>query len=307
MQKPFRKSLTANSKFAVPRKAFALQGGKNASPKLLFGTAGIPHSSKSKSSAGGIERVKELGLDAMELEFVYGVKMAPESALLVKKAQEKTGVQLTVHAPFYVNLNSYDKQKLGNSKYHILQSCRIASLCNADSITFHPGFYQSSTPKETFNAVEKAVQEMLAVLDNEKLEITLAPETTGKPSQFGSLEELLELHSRNPRVKLTVDFAHVHARGNGCLKKQEDFDSVLERIEKSDKGLLKGLHVHASGINYSVKGERNHLFLQDKANDFQYKLMLNSLKSFGVSGIVISESPNPEVDALLLKNEFEKL
>ena len=102
----------------------------------------------------------------MELEFVYGVKMAPESALLVKKAQEKTGVQLTVHAPFYVNLNSYDKQKLGNSKHHILQSCRIASLCNADSIAFHPGFYQKSSQKEPAGAVEKAVQEMLEGLYN---------------------------------------------------------------------------------------------------------------------------------------------
>lgn len=275
--------------------------------KLLFGTAGIPSSSREHSSASGVGRVRELGLDAMELEFVYGVKMSEAAAAEVRKAQESTGVFLTVHAPFYINLNSSDKIKLARSERHIFDSCRISRLCNADSIAFHPGFYQGSSKEQAFNAIEKSVRHVLESLESKGIKSTLAPETTGKPSQFGSLEELLELHSRIPEVKITVDFSHLHARCNGCLKTQNDFEQVLEKIEKSDSSLLKGLHIHLSGINYTAKGERNHLFFKDRANDFSHILCLKALKAFGVSGIVICESPNPESDALLLKRDFGKI
>jgi len=275
--------------------------------KLLFGTAGTPHSSKEHSSIAGIERVKELGLDAMELEFVYGVKMSRETAAQVRKVQEKTGISLSVHAPYYINLNSADKQKLGLSKHNILQSCRIGALCNAKSIVFHPGFYLKDSPAAVFKTIKSVIEGLLETIKDEKISVALSPETTGKPSQFGSLDELLELHSQVPKSLLAVDFAHLHARSNGGLKAQKDFNAVLEKIEKSDKQLLKALHIHVSGIKYSAKGERNHLNLQDNANDFNHSLFLNALKEFSVSGTVICESPSIEGDALLLKSSFARL
>jgi len=49
---------------------------------LLFGTAGIPRSARAKTTIDGIERIAELGLGCMELEFVQGVKMGEAGARL---------------------------------------------------------------------------------------------------------------------------------------------------------------------------------------------------------------------------------
>jgi deoxyribonuclease-4 len=121
------------------------------------------------------------------------------------------------------------------------------------------------------------------------------------------LEELLELCKRIKELRLVVDFSHLHARSNGALKTEKDFEALLEKVEGTGKKLLHGLHMHASGINYSEKGERNHYNLQDGRNDFRHGLMLKALKKFKVSGVLICESPNLEEDALLMKKYWKKL
>jgi deoxyribonuclease-4 len=65
------------------------------------------------------------------------------------------------------------------------------------------------------------------------------------------------------------------------------------------------MHCHVSGINYTDKGERNHLVL--KESDFNYIDLMKSFKQFNAKGIIISESPNIEDDALLMKKSYEDL
>jgi len=98
----------------------------------------------------------------------------------------------------------------------------------------------------------------------------------------------------------------LHARSNGKYNSYEEFRSVLEDSEKMlGKEFLKNMHIHISGIEYTSKGERRHLVLKD--SDFKYQELLRALKEFDCRGVVICESPNIEVDALLLKKTFEEL
>lgn len=269
--------------------------------EILFGTAGIPHSSKQHSSAAGIARIRELKLDAMELEFVYGVKMKEAEAKNVFNSQKENKVSLSVHAPYFINLNSKERAKAKASQQRILQSARIGKICGARIIVFHPGFYMGMPPKDAYNNVRKNLKEILAALKKEKNHTILGLETTGKPTQFGTLDEICQLCSELEQVKPTIDFSHLHARYNGCLKTQDDFEKILKTIKKHNSEFLKNLHMHASGIKYTAKGERNHLNLQDKNNDFNHKLMLKALKRFKVSGTIICESPNLEEGALLMQ------
>ena len=108
--------------------------------KLLFGTAGIPISSKGSNTAEGIASVRELGLEAMEMQFVRSVNISEERAPEVKKSAEENNVVLTCHAPYFINLNSLEKVKVKASMYRILNSARIANLCGVWSVCFHPGF-----------------------------------------------------------------------------------------------------------------------------------------------------------------------
>ncbi len=270
--------------------------------KLLFGTAGTPHASKG-NSLDGIITVNELGLDAMELEFVRGVRMKEDLALEIKKTAEQYNVHLTVHAPYYINLNSLEKPKIHASINRVLKACRIGSIAGATHVTFHPGFYMKMPSKKAYENVSDGLGKIEDKLKEEKIKIKVCLETTGKCSQIGSLEEIVSLSKEFKMIFPTVDFSHVHARCNGCLKSVEDFDAIIDLL-KTGK-FHKDLHMHCSGINYSDKGELNHLNL--KESDMQYKGLLQSLKQNNITGILICESPNIEEDALMMKKYFSSL
>ena len=126
----------------------------------------------------------------MEVEFVYGVKMSRKAALSIGKLAEQKGITLTAHGPYYINLNAVEPEKVAASKERILQTARIASLFGAMSITFHAAFYLKSSPEDTYAAVKRHLDDILSVLKGEGNQVTISPEITGKPSQFGSLEKL---------------------------------------------------------------------------------------------------------------------
>ena len=272
---------------------------------LLFGTAGIPLSSNGPTEIG-IKDVRNLNLDAMELEFVHSVNITKEKAPTVKKSAEENNIILTCHAPYFINLNSLEKPKLEASIQRILGSARILNLCGGWSVCFHPGFYQKSTKEEAFERVRKAIKEISETIKKEKNSVWVRPETTGKETQFGNIDEILKLSHEFDNVMPCVDFAHFHARTNGKYNSYGEFSEILEKIEKvlGKKG-LENMHIHVTGIAYGEKGEKNHLNL--KESDLKYNELLKALKDFKVKGVVISESPNIERDALMMKKAYEKI
>jgi len=273
---------------------------------LLFGTAGIPLSNKGSGTAEGIYGVKKLGLGAMELEFVRSVNISKEKAPEVKKSAEENNIVLTCHAPYYINLNSLEKAKLKASIYRILNSARIANLCGAWSVCFHPGFYQKSTKEEAYNRVREAIKEIINTLKKENNNIWVRPETTGKETQFGNLDEILKLSQEFDNVMPCIDFAHFHARTNGKYNSYKEFSEILEKVEKKlGKKGLENMHIHITGIAYGEKGEKHHLNL--KESDLKYKELIKALKDFKVKGVAISESPNIEGDALMVQKIYDKI
>ncbi len=274
--------------------------------KLLFGTAGIPVSTINRSTENGIKRVKELGLDCMELEFVRSINISREKAPEIKKIAEQKEIELTVHAPFYINLNSIERKKYHASVNYIFSSAKIGFLCGAKSVTFHAGFYMKQEPKKVFDKIKLGIKEIETKLTDLGIKIWLRPETTGKATQWGSLKEIVSLSEEFELVQPCVDFSHLHARSAGKNNSKEEFDKNLSLIEnRLGRNALNELHMHLSGIAYSDKGERNHLIL--KESDMNYKALLKSLKEFKVKGWLTCESPNLEEDAMLLKKEFINL
>lgn len=271
--------------------------------KLLFGTAGIPISAKGSGTVGGIEEVRNLKLDAMELEFVRSINITKQRAPEVKEAARKSNVALTCHAPYFINLNSVETKKVKASIQRILNSAGIANLCGGYSVCFHPGFYMKDTKEKTFETIKENIKKIVKTLQNEGIKLWLRPETTGKGSQFGSINELLDISAELDQVMPCVDFAHLHARSIGKINTYDEFSEILQLIEKKiGKEALDNMHIHVAGINYGDKGERNHLNLKD--SDFNYKELMKALKEFKCKGVLISESPNIEGDALLMKKYF---
>ncbi len=272
------------------------------SNKLLFGTAGIPKSSASSTTLAAIDQVALLGLDCLEIEFVLGMKMSIEVADEIKRKASAKEIRLSVHAPYYINLNSPEEGKRLVSQERLLSSARLARACGAESVVFHCGYYGRSSPKQAFKTIKDGIQEVVSILRAEKCPVTLRPETMGKKSQFGSLEEILFLCREIEGLLPCLDFSHIHSREEKNNSYSE-FHRILMKIEKKlGIGALKNIHIHISGAEYNKKGEIKHLNLID--SDFRFDEWIQALKDYGIEGSVICESPNLEQDALMLKKLY---
>lgn len=272
--------------------------------KLNFLTAGMPSISKSALSA--LDDLKKLNLDGMELEYVHGVRKNLELAQEIKKIKQKTDLVLTAHGPYYVNLNATEELKIKNSVRHIVETAEQASNSGAFSFTFHAGFYLGTSKESTYKAIKKNLSIAIKKILDKDLKIWIRPETTGKESQFGNLEEIISLSQELENVMPCVDFSHLHARYNGKYNTKPEFEEGLNKIENGlGKEALNNMHIHLSGINYTAKGERNHLIL--KESDMNYKDLLKTLKEYKVKGALVCESPNIEIDTAILKKYYSLL
>lgn len=273
--------------------------------ELYFGPAGVPKSSPDRSTAGGIRHVAQLGLGCMEIEFGRGVKMGETTALATAKLAKEKGIALSAHAPYYINLNARESEKITASQERLLHAVRIASLCGARTVVFHAAYYLNDPPDKVYPVVKKNLQEVLNRLKFEQTGVWVRPEVTGKATQFGTLEEILRLSSELEGVAPCIDFAHLHAR-TGKFNSYAEFAGILEQIErKLGRAALDNMHIHVSGIRYGENGEIKHLNMQE--SDFDYVNLIRALKDFKVKGLVINESPNLERDALLLQETYHSL
>ncbi len=251
---------------------------------ILLGPAGSPKG----SSLAGVRYTAEIGLQAMECEFVYGVKMSKETAVEIGQAAKKVNVKLSVHAPYYINLASDDKKKLKASKEWLLQSCERAHYLNAGHVVFHPGFYGKKDHDETFEAVYAELKEVKKIVREHSWNTMLAPETTGKLSAFGSLDEVIRL-AKKLRESLCIDFAHLYARNHGRI----DYGDVLGKVSALN---LKHIHSHFSSIEYTEKGERRHRDISENRPSFSD--LAKELLKRRLNITIICESPRQYLDSL---------
>ncbi|QQR92740.1 MAG: TIM barrel protein [Candidatus Iainarchaeum archaeon] len=275
---------------------------------LSFGPAGIPQRAAGKGIVRGVEAVKELGLGCMELEFVQSVYLKEEKAKEVDEARKKAGIRLSVHAPYFINLNARAPETMRASIERLYLACKMGGIAGAESVAVHAAFRHENDSKTIQKKILEACDEIYERLDKDGIKnIQIAPEYAGKKSQWGTLEEVMEIASIDKRLRWCMDFGHAHACTNGSMTSKKAFDGLLEQIEKYDKNYLKDLHIQACGITYTEKGERYHTPFESDESTLNWKGMIESLKEFKVGGMFIAETPNQEHDALLCKQYYEEL
>lgn len=273
---------------------------------LRFVTAGQPICNGSAGYEKAFDILENLKLDGMELEFVHGVRMSPPNRELVKKVSKEKNMVLTAHGPYYINLNSKEEEKIAASITRVLDTVRIGKELGAYSVTYHAAFYMGMKPEDVYKQVEKAMVEICKTLDEEGNDIWVRPETTGKATQWGNLEEIVKLSKDFKQVLPCVDFSHLHARTNGLYNTYDEFCKIFETIgNEIGAYALENFHAHIAGIEYGPKGEKKHLML--KESDMNYIDLLKAFKKFDVKGVVVCESPIMEQDAVLLKDYYLSL
>lgn len=274
---------------------------------LHFAVAGVPHSTpRPGGTCEGMRHAYSLGITAMEMEWVQRVPLNTGRMQEIRQCAEALGgMSLTVHAPYYVNLNAADEEKLIASKRRIIDALTMAELAGAVSVCVHPAFYLGMDPLLVFERVRNATEDILSHKSALFPNVNLAYETMGKHAQFGTFEEVLAL-SREFSLYPTVDFAHMHARANGALNSAEEWHALLDTyVSYLGEDALKHMHIHYSGIHYNHTGERHHLPLLE--SDARWQDFLSVLKQRNVGGQLVCESPVLEDDTLLLQRTYECL
>jgi deoxyribonuclease-4 len=276
-------------------------------PVFHFGTVGSPRSTPKKpgGSVGSILHLADQGLTAFELGWVRSVRVSEETCIKINQTAKEAGVNISVHAPYYINLNA-DQEEWPRSRKRLMDASRFGSLAGATDIVFHPGSYFGGSPKKALEIAIPRLHGCMEELRFSGIMVTLRPETMGKGAMLGSLKDTLILSQEIEGVEPCLDFAHLHARpGDGSTNSYTEWlELLINYREALGVDALKRLHCHLSGIEYGPKGERNHLMLAD--SDFNLEDLLRALNDLDCRGRILCESPQDmDIDAQLIKRTWE--
>ena len=268
-----------------------------------FGTVGSPEATPPNpgGTVGGIKYAASIGLNALELAWVNGVRVGEATCAAIKKTGEEYGVALSVHAPYYINLNA-DPEKWPNQRRYLMDAAYFGNLAGATDIIFHPGSYFGRPADEVLKVIMPRLQECVDEIRAAGNPVTLRPEISGKGAMLGSLSDVLEMAKAIPGVVPCIDFAHLHARlGDGAVNSYAEWMGVLEQYRQTlGEEATQHFHIHLSGINYGPKGEKNHLIMEEA--DLNFKELMKALHDGEAKGRIMCESPVLEVDALKFKD-----
>jgi deoxyribonuclease-4 len=269
---------------------------------FTFGTVGSPIATPPRpgGTVGGIQYAASIGLDALELAWVNGVRVGEATCAVIKQAGVEHGVALSVHAPYYINLNG-DEEKWPRLRKYLMDAAHFGHLAGATDIVFHPGTYFGRPADEVLKVTIPRLQGCMEGLRTAGNPVILRPEISGKAAMLGSLTDVLEMAKAIPGVLPCLDFAHLHARlGDGAMNTYAEWIAAMDRYRRSlGDEAMQHLHIHLSGIAYGPKGEKNHLVMEEA--DLDFKNLMRALHDSGTKGRIMCESPVMEVDALKFK------
>lgn len=271
--------------------------------EIRFGPAGNPlnffKSDLGKDRLNAPVWCRSIGLNANERQMTYGARMREEDAIQFGKLAKKHDVALSVHGPYYVVLTSDKLRVFKNSIAELIRTAHLAKLMGAKKVVFHPGFGRD---------VRKVIEGLKEVEAQKDKSVKILPETMGKISQLGSLNEVLTI-CENTESEPCIDFGHLHARTLGSLKEKKDFRKVLDEIEdRLGKRVLKRLHCHFYPVEYTDKGEKVHRAVFEKDFHPKFPAFAELIKEYDMKPTLISESKNSQdIGALHMQDIMRRL
>jgi len=253
---------------------------------IKFGPAGL---GPVKTAEEILEKYNKLGLKACEVAFTYSVYIKPDDAVRIGKKARELGIDLTIHAQYWLNLNSEEEKKREETKKRILACCEIGELLGAKLVVFHPGYY-GEYKERAYENIKKGILDIMKEIKKKDWKIKIAPETMGRVNVFGGIEEISRL-VKETGCEFCIDFAHILARD-----KKVNYEKVKELFPQKD------WHVHFSGIVYGEKGEKHHISTEKKA---WQELLKNLPKNKEIR--IINESPTLVEDSVEGLSLYKKL
>lgn len=294
--------------------------------EIKFCVAGFPlnffYSPYGKKRENIFKWINEIGLDGIELQCTYGIKMKKEQALLYRELAEKNNLIITIHAPYYISLASIKPEVVERSKLEIKKAFELADILGVKRIIFHPGAGYGKTEEDRKLGLDRLINALNSIEDElDTKNIKLYPEIGGKINQLGNLDEIIEICKKVKYTRPCLDLAHLHARELGSLNSKEKIVEVLKKIESElGREILEETHFHVYPVDFTDKGEKVHKAFGDKKEDSQLSLFVNddeympkaedyigAIKELDLTPVTVCEAHNSQdVGAKLMKDIYFK-
>lgn len=270
----------------------------------LFYNAGLSHTEQSAKF------VKGMGLDCFEYSFGRGVRMTEEKAFSIGQAFEKENIEISAHAPYYINFSNPDEEMVAKSYGYVLDTAKILKCMGGKRVVFHPATQGKMSREEAVSLAENRLHTLREYIYlNNLQDMFFCPETMGKLGQIGTIEEIVRFCKVDKVFIPCVDFGHINAREQGSLKTVADYQSRLEyMLSELGEEKMKNFHIHFSKIMYSAKGEVKHLTFEDSIYGPEFEPLAIALKNLSLKPYVICESSGTQTeDAVQMKKIYHAL
>lgn len=280
---------------------------------ILFGPSGNSESFYAKGlshTEDSAKFVKDMGLGCFEYSFGRGVRMTEAKAVSIGDAFREQGVEISVHAPYYINFANPDDESAQKSYGYVLDSGKMLKLMGGKRCVFHAATQGKMQREDAVALTEDRLKVLRDYIYLNGLDdLYFCPETMGKIAQIGSIEEIVRFCKIDKVYLPAVDFGHINAREQGSLKSVTDYKQRLEyMIAELGYERVRHFHVHFSKIQYSAKGEVRHLTFDDREYGPEFAPLAVALKELKLEPYIVSESAGTQAeDALEMKRIYESV
>ena len=236
--------------------------------------------------------VRDHGLDLFEYSFGRGVRISKSTAEAIGEEANAQNVEISVHAPYFINFASVEQEKADNSIRYLTDSLQALKWFGGRRCVFHPGSEGKQPRAEAFARTKYMVEKAVEVIKSLELDdLYICPETMGKLAQIGTVDEVIELCKIAPNVYPCVDFGHVNCVLGGALKSADDFQRIIDKMfDGIGEEKTKNMHVHFSKIMYTSKGEVKHLTFEDTVYGPEFEPLGEVIAKNNLTPHILSES-----------------
>lgn len=280
-------------------KSFANPLEKEGRP--LFGPSGSSESFAAEGHSATVEMpawLKARGLDIFEYSFGRGVNISSATAQKIGDEFARQGIEISVHAPYFVNFASPEPEKSDNSVRYITSSLKVLRAFGGKRCVFHAGAQGGAPRDEAFGRTKDAFARTLEAIKAEGYDdMIVCPETMGKQAQIGTVGEVAELCLMGDNVYPCVDFGHINSLYGGILKTKDDFLRIIDELgDRIGEHKTRNMHVHFSKIQFGAKGEIRHLTFADDIYGPEFEPFAEAIVARSLTPHILSESAGTQAE-----------